>query len=44
MPRAVKPFRNEQANATGSSEPANDTDLELGDLTVEVSRHEALTQ
>ena len=43
-PSAVKPFRNERAKATGPREPANDTDLELGDLTVEVARHEALTQ
>jgi len=44
MPSAVKPFRNERANAIGSREPANDTDLELGDLTVKVSRHEALAE
>ena len=43
-PSAVKPFRNERAKATGPREPANDTDLELGDLTVKVARHEALTQ
>ena len=43
-PSAVKPFRNERAKATGPREPANDSDLELGDLTVEVARHEALTQ
>jgi hypothetical protein len=44
MPSAVKPFRNERANAIGPREPANDTDLELGDLTVERARGEALAQ
>jgi hypothetical protein len=44
IPSAVKPFRNERAKAIGPREPANDPDLELGNLTVEVPRHEALTQ
>jgi hypothetical protein len=42
MPRAVKPFRNERANATGPREPANDTGLERGDLTVEIARAQPL--
>jgi hypothetical protein len=44
VPSAVKPFRNERANAIGSRERANDTDMELGDLTVEVPRAQALAQ
>jgi hypothetical protein len=44
VPGAVKPFRNERANAIGSRARANDTDLELGDLTVEVPRAQALAQ
>jgi hypothetical protein len=44
MPSAVKPFRNERTNAIGSRAPANDANLELRDLMVEVPRHEALTQ
>jgi len=44
MPSAVKPFRNEQANAIGSREPANDTNLKLRNLTVEVPRHQAPAQ
>jgi hypothetical protein len=44
LPSAVKPFRNERANATGSREPANDTDLELGNLTIKVPRGPALPQ
>ena len=44
VPSAVKPFRNERANPIGSRERANDTDLELGDLTVEVPRAQALAQ
>jgi hypothetical protein len=35
MPSAVKPLRNERANANGPREPAHHTDLERGDLTVE---------
>ena len=44
VPSAVKPFRNERANAICSRAPANDTDMELGDLTVEVPRAQALAQ
>jgi len=44
VPSVVKPFRNERANAIGSRERANGTDLELGDLTVEVPRAQALAQ
>ena len=44
VPSAVKPFRNERANAIGSREPANDTDMELGNLTVEVPRAQALAR
>lgn len=44
VPSAVKLLRISRANAIGSREPAMDTDLELGDLTVEVPRHEALAQ
>lgn len=35
IPSAVKPLRNERADAMGPREPANDTDLERCDLTVE---------
>ena len=44
VPGAVKPFRNEPANALGSRQPAKDTDLELGRLTVEVPRAQALAR
>lgn len=44
MRSTVKPFRYERVNATGPKAPANDTNLELGDLTIEVPRHEALTR
>jgi len=41
---AVWPFRKRQANATGSREPAHDANPGFRHLTVEVPRHEALTQ
>ncbi len=43
VPSALKPLSSERANATGSSEPANDPDLELRNLTVEVSGGQATT-
>lgn len=42
MPSAGKPLGNERANATSSRPRANGTDLQLGGLTVEVPRAEAL--
>jgi hypothetical protein len=44
VPRAVKPFGNERANAIGPRQPAHDTDLDRCDLTVEVPRGQTLTR
>ena len=44
VPSAVKLLSISQANAIGSREPAMDPDLELRNLTVEVSCGQALPQ